>query len=187
MVSYCHFMWDGLCPLCDESDGGQVLAALRRRCLSGLWLKRPVLTSRWKYASQNKVQLPDEYDQIASRLLLSSAHGLTRQFRDLEPFHAFRPTDLQKLVKEVSQRSGMYTVSCPGIGGRTGTKCTSRVVETGLNTEGKRVAADRVKGQLGLLADIEGLLESVDVVFYSHDVPWQFVGHEYVSQNSDEA
>ncbi len=78
----------------------------------------------------------------------------------------------------------MYTISCPG---RTSTKtsnssrCTSSIVEKGLNLEGRVVANQRAEAQLSLLNDIEGELEAVEAVFYSHDVPWQFVGHEYVS------
>jgi hypothetical protein len=43
------------------------------------------------------------------------------------------------------------------------------------------VAQERVEAQLSLLRGIERDLEQMKAVFYSHDVPWQFVGHEYVS------
>lgn len=68
----------------------------------------------------------------------------------------------------------MYTISC-----RNG-KCTPTINEKGLNEEGRRVAKERAEEQLGLLRDVQADLEEVDAVFYSHDVPWQFVGHEYV-------
>ncbi|OCF42296.1 hypothetical protein I317_03916 [Kwoniella heveanensis CBS 569] len=134
----------------------------------------------WAYAERNGVQLKDEYDQI---------------HRDLEPFHAFTPNKLQALVREASSKSGMYSISCPGITHtklskvkpgsnkaklrRPSSKCVYKVVETGLNEEGRRVASERAEAQLELLEDIEDLLEEVKVVMYSHDVPWQFVGHEY--------
>jgi hypothetical protein len=75
--------------------------------------------------------------------------------------------------------SGMYTLTCKC--SKEG--CTATVVETGLNEEGKRVAYQRKDAQLSLLEPIEGDLEPVKVVFYSHDVPWQFIGHEFVSES----
>lgn len=39
----------------------------------------------------------------------------------------------------------------------------------------------RADARLGLVTEVEELLEDVDAVFYSHDVPWQFVGHDFVS------
>lgn len=50
-----------------------------------------------------------------------------------------------------------------------------------MNEEGRRVASERAMAQMSLLRAVEGDLEEVDAVFWSHDVPWQFVGHEYVS------
>lgn len=75
----------------------------------------------------------------------------------------------------------MYTISCPGLTRKASSKCTYSIVEEGLNHEGRTVAKERAQAQLSLLQGIEGELEPVDAVFYSHDVPWQFVGHEYVS------
>ena len=49
------------------------------------------------------------------------------------------------------------------------------------------MAKERAKEQFELLKDIQGDLEKVEVVFYSHDVPWQFVGHEYRSSLLDSA
>lgn len=43
------------------------------------------------------------------------------------------------------------------------------------------MAGQRAAAQLSLVTEIEEELEAVTAVFYSHDVPWQFVGHEYVS------
>nr|XP_018267302.1 uncharacterized protein I303_01287 [Kwoniella dejecticola CBS 10117]OBR89460.1 hypothetical protein I303_01287 [Kwoniella dejecticola CBS 10117] len=123
----------------------------------------------WAYAERNGVQLKDEYDQI---------------YHDLEPFHALPPTKLQNLLRESSEMSGMYTISCHE---RMTSKCIYKIVEKGLNEEGKRVAKERAIQQLGLLEDVEELLEEVKVVMYSHDVPWQFVGHEYKGALEDAA
>ncbi|WWC86254.1 uncharacterized protein L201_001127 [Kwoniella dendrophila CBS 6074] len=129
----------------------------------------------WAYAEKNNVQLKDEYDQI---------------YHDLEPFHALPPKKIQSLLKESSELSGMYTISCPGISvtaSSGSTKCIYKIVEKGLNEEGRRVAKERAKEQLGLLKDIENLLEPIKIVMYSHDVPWQFVGHEYKGALEDAA
>ncbi|WVW82295.1 hypothetical protein I302_104301 [Kwoniella bestiolae CBS 10118] len=134
----------------------------------------------WAYTERNGVGLRDEYDQI---------------YHDLEPFHALPPTKIQSLLKASSEHSGMYTISCPGISSSSSSnnnnqlssKCVYKIVETGLNEEGKRVAKERAKAQLGLLEGIEELLEPVKVVMYSHDVPWQFVGHEYKGALEDAA
>jgi hypothetical protein len=81
--------------------------------------------------------------------------------------------------------SGMFTISCPPYGSRKNARCTAEITEVGLNEEGKRVARQRVEGQLDLLDEVLGELEEVETVFYSHDVPWQFVGHEYVSADEE--
>jgi hypothetical protein len=74
----------------------------------------------------------------------------------------------------------MYTIFCPPFRSGRG-KCTAEITQKGLNEEGMRVARERAEAQLDLLDEITGELEEVSAVFYSHDVPWQFVGHEYVS------
>ncbi|ODO07250.1 hypothetical protein L198_00829 [Cryptococcus wingfieldii CBS 7118] len=101
---------------------------------------------------------------------------------DLEPFHALTPSQLRAHMDTVSRHSGMYTISCPGASNsKPSARCTFEIVEGGLNDEGKRVANQRARAQVELLEDVEELLEEVQVTFFSHDVPWQFVGHEYVS------
>lgn len=135
------------------------------------------------------MQLPDEYDQIV-RLDLSPHPGhddivLTLQNKDLTPFHALTPSQIQTLVRTASSKSGMYTISCPGAESKLPSEkreCTFKVNTEGLNAEGKKVANMRVEAQMGLLRDVAAELEEVQAVFYSHDVPWQFVGHEYVSR-----
>jgi hypothetical protein len=79
----------------------------------------------------------------------------------------------------------MYTIRCPGSNPKTNTKdtaCRYEINEEGLNAEGRLVAGQRVEAQMSLVRDIQEELEPVEAVFYSHDVPWQFVGHEYVSR-----
>lgn len=76
--------------------------------------------------------------------------------------------------------SGMYTITCPGHKA-TGERCTASIVEEGLNEEGRTVARQRADAQLSLLHDIQAELEPIDAVYSSHDGPWQFIGHEYVS------
>jgi len=81
----------------------------------------------------------------------------------------------------------MYTLSCSGKSTSTPGACTATIVHEGLNEEGERVARERAEAQLSLLKDIQADLEPVDAVFYSHDVPWQFVGHEYIGALEDAA
>ena len=109
---------------------------------------------------------------------------MSSQHRDLDPFFAVNPLKLQTLMREVSARSGYYTVACPGINGPKGSECSSSLVKEGLNDEGTRVMGQRAEGQLSLVSDVAAELEEVQATFYSHDVPWQFVGHEYVSDPS---
>lgn len=76
----------------------------------------------------------------------------------------------------------MYLISCAGPDAEGKTKgCKYQINERGLNEEGKRVAKERAEAQFELIKEIQDDLERVEAVFYSHDVPWQFVGHEYVS------
>lgn len=78
----------------------------------------------------------------------------------------------------------MYTISCAGRGPGIAAKdrvCTYSISTEGLNEEGRAVAQQRVSAQMELVLDIQAELEEVEAVFYSQDVPWQFVGHEYVS------
>jgi hypothetical protein len=74
----------------------------------------------------------------------------------------------------------MYTITCPGHK-TTEERCTASIVEEGLNEEGRTVARQRADAQLSLLHDIQAELEPIDAVYSSHDGPWQFIGHEYVS------
>jgi hypothetical protein len=85
----------------------------------------------------------------------------------------------------------MYTVYCPGVSALPksddeevdpeATECTYDINTEGLHEGAQRIARERAEGQISLLEDIRDQLEEVEAVFYSEDVPWQFVGHEYVS------
>jgi hypothetical protein len=85
----------------------------------------------------------------------------------------------------------MYTVYCPGVSALPksddeevdpeATECTYDINTAGLHEGAQRIARERAEGQISLLEDIRDQLEEVEAVFYSEDVPWQFVGHEYVS------
>ena len=83
----------------------------------------------------------------------------------------------------------MYTVYCPGVSALPksddeevdpeATECTYDINTEGLHEGAQRIARERAEGQISLLEDIRDQLEEVEAVFYSEDVPWQFVGHEY--------
>ena len=111
------------------------------------------------------------------------------QHIDLEPFNAFTPSELQKIRKQSKTMSGMYIIKCDGQAPsrKSKSRCSYTVVEQGLNAEGRRVAHERAKAQLSLIHEIEGELEDIEAVFYSHDGPWQFVGHEYVGLDLSES
>jgi hypothetical protein len=102
------------------------------------------------------------------------------QHTDLEPFWALTPTRLNDISRIASRREGMYTIRCRR-GKRGNRRCTYKIQDKGLNAEGRLVAFQRANAQLELIKAVEDVLEDVEAVFYSHDVPWQFVGHEYVS------
>ncbi|GFZ43509.1 hypothetical protein JCM24511_01229 [Saitozyma sp. JCM 24511] len=136
----------------------------------------------WAYVEANDVQLPDEYDQI---------------YKDLDPFYALPPRTIQALVTEAASRGGMYTVYCPGVSALPksddeevdpeATECTYDINTAGLHEGAQRIARERAEGQISLLEDIRDQLEEVEAVFYSEDVPWQFVGHEYKGALEDAA
>jgi hypothetical protein len=76
----------------------------------------------------------------------------------------------------------MYTISCKTSSATADLRrCSYTVQDAGLNEEGRLVAHQRAEAQLELIRQVQDVLEDVEAVFYSHDVPWQFVGHDYVS------
>lgn len=79
----------------------------------------------------------------------------------------------------------MYTISCPGKPLKTtrvGGRCTYKLNDKGLSDGTRRIAIERAESSMNLIRPVEWDLERFEAVFYSHDVPWQFVGHEYVSR-----
>lgn len=74
----------------------------------------------------------------------------------------------------------MYTITCKSKR-KIGRRCKFWIQEKGLNEEGKMVAWQRAEAQMEIIRTIEDEVEDVTAVFYSHDVPWQFVGSDYVS------
>lgn len=80
----------------------------------------------------------------------------------------------------------MFTIKCTkGDGAEDG--CSYTLQEKGLNQEGSNIGHMRAKDQLDLIAEIQHELEDVEAVFYSHDVPWQFLGNDYRSALVDSA
>ena len=56
--------------------------------------------TRWKYAVENNVQLPDEYDQI---------------YNDLESFWGIEPSGLIQIQKEGELKQDTYTLNEAGL------------------------------------------------------------------------
>jgi len=104
---------------------------------------------RWKYVTENNVQLPDEYDSI---------------FHDLEPFWGIQPSDLIRMRDKMESQQDSYTL------GRTnGTKID--VVTYALRDDG---LLRNSRGILGLFSDIEEYLPPFRAVFSPHDNPSLF-------------
>jgi hypothetical protein len=100
---------------------------------------------------------------------------------------------------------GTYVLACPSSSGKSPAagKAKSKytktylppdngdcyIAETTYRDEGELAAEmDRAMGQLELLHTFQDSLkdlldEELRVTFYAHDVPFQFVGHEYVSRS----
>lgn len=128
------------------------------------------------------------------------------QYKDLEPFHALRPRTLRNLQSTWETIRGTYVLSCPSAVQRSKRARVPAKVPHDLlkqyapprdggcylaqtswddaTGEGETGRA-RSDQQLELLAEVEDLLaeildEELRVTFYMHDVPFQFVAHEYV-------
>ncbi|BEJ14671.1 hypothetical protein CspHIS471_0404380 [Cutaneotrichosporon sp. HIS471] len=117
----------------------------------------------WYWAQEAGIPLPDEYDQI---------------HLDLEPYLAIRPSDFRDNVEAASKMEGMYTITC-ATKGDIGTECTEKVQGEGLDPEVHLVLTQRSVAQLELIKPLEGMLQDIKAVFFMHDGPWQFVGHDY--------
>ncbi|GMK58662.1 hypothetical protein CspeluHIS016_0601040 [Cutaneotrichosporon spelunceum] len=117
----------------------------------------------WHWAAKAGIPLPDEYDQI---------------HRDLDPYWGIRPSDFRAQAEAAAKMDSMYTITCAKKAGG-GTECTQKVKGEGLDDDGLRVLTQRSVAQLGLIKPLESMLEDVRAVFYMHDGPWQFIGHDF--------
>lgn len=81
---------------------------------------------------------------------------------------------------------GMYTITCKT---KTdgGARCTEKVEPGGLEGEHLVVLKERSVAQLDLIKPVQDKLEDVTAVFYFEDVPWQFVGYDFVSPEATRA
>jgi hypothetical protein len=104
----------------------------------------------------------------------------SHQHHDLEPYWAIRPSDFRANAEAASKMDGMYTITCAAKAGG-GSECTEKVQGEGLEPGVHLVLTQRSEAQLDLIKPLEGLLDDTKAVFYMHDGPWQFVGHDYVS------
>lgn len=120
--------------------------------------------TRWKYAQDHKVQLPDEYDSI---------------FHDLEPFWGIEPKDLLAIRDDLESKKDSYTV------GQT-SSATIGVVNYAFN-DGKY--DQLIKGSvkiIDLLRDVEEFLPPFRIVISPHDGPNRLSDHN-VKTNALEA
>lgn len=94
------------------------------------------------------------------------------------------PQTMRKAREKASAMEGMYTVHCKAVEGGMGTTCSVTMNTPGSNHSHTPIMEERSEAQLELLKGIEMALEPVEVAFWSHDGPWQFVGHDYVSESA---
>jgi len=119
---------------------------------------------RWDYVVKHKVQLPDEYDQI---------------YRDIEPFWALRPSDIKARQETWETFPGTYTISNE-----------DGFIYLALHTmpEGDEdVAETRASDQIKLLREVQQWLPDFRATFTAHDVPYQFIGHDQLSEAREAA
>ncbi|GMK54891.1 hypothetical protein CspeluHIS016_0114770 [Cutaneotrichosporon spelunceum] len=111
----------------------------------------------WKYVVENKVQLPDEYDQID---------------KDLRLFRALRPNDILRRIGKASQESGTFTIKV-----RNGlVDSTSNMNRTDVNHE---LHAGRMDGQLELIRPIAEHIPDMTAVYTIHDTPFNFISYAH--------
>lgn len=101
------------------------------------------------------MQLPDEYDQI---------------LKDLMPFYALSPKDLQLRLEETAQMPDTYTVRI-----RHGSiRSTSR-----FDVDEISGADDRQGGQIELLRPVARYLPDLLAVYSVHDTPTQLISWDH--------
>ena len=121
---------------------------------------------RWKYAQDNGVQLPDEYDQI---------------YNDLEVFHGIAPSDLIKSQSENEQRKDTYTIGKNESG--EAVEVVAWAFEEGKFDQLIVGAMDIIK----LFDQVNGLLPPFRVTFTPHDAPHRVSDYALTSALLDAA
>lgn len=133
---------------------------------------------RWRFTadgSDNKVQLPDEYDQIE---------------RDLHLFWALHPRDLRRRIENAGTREDTFSIKVKRGQLRISGKFGQDVVNH----------RDRRDGQFALIKDVAEHIPDMEAVYTSHDTPWNILswGHrqtlleylendEYIDMTEEEA
>ena len=105
--------------------------------------------------SENNVPLPDEYDRI---------------YKDLLPFAALSPRDLNARIDAAAHLPDTYTL-----------RITRGSLRTSSTYDGKAIngAEDRLKGQTALIGPIAKYLEDMTVVYSVHDTPISVLGWDH--------
>ncbi|TFK42149.1 hypothetical protein BDQ12DRAFT_598807 [Crucibulum laeve] len=106
----------------------------------------------WKYAADNDVQLPDEYDMIV---------------RDLEPFWGIDPVELQKVQEAQENVTDSFTLAKNATG-------TVDLVKTAFSDPETWRQRGLLRGKdeiLDLLRPVEELLSPFRAIFSPHDNP----------------
>nr|XP_018260022.1 uncharacterized protein I303_08094 [Kwoniella dejecticola CBS 10117]OBR82180.1 hypothetical protein I303_08094 [Kwoniella dejecticola CBS 10117] len=108
----------------------------------------------WDYVVENNIPLPDEYDQI---------------HRDLLPFRALSPKDLNNRIKQASKLSDTYTLRVKKGSIRTNVFYSADI----------HGADERLEQQTELLRPIARFLPDLQAVWSVHDTPRTIIGWDY--------
>ncbi|WRT70499.1 uncharacterized protein IL334_007497 [Kwoniella shivajii] len=114
----------------------------------------------WNYVVENDVLLPDEYDQIN---------------KDLYPFRALSPRDLNKRIKEASKLSDTYTLKMKRGSMRTNVFYSADI----------KGANERLEQQVELIKPITHMLPDMEVVWSIHDTPRTIIGWDHRRELSE--
>ncbi|KLT40244.1 hypothetical protein CC85DRAFT_249776 [Cutaneotrichosporon oleaginosum] len=114
----------------------------------------------WHYVVDNRVQLPDEYDQID---------------RDLHLFHALHPNDIIGRVAKAAREPDTFVLKV-----RRGLVRT-----TGSVNSSDWLHGARRDGQLELIRPIARHLPDLTAVYTVHDTPFNFVSHAHKAELLD--
>ncbi|WWC92054.1 uncharacterized protein L201_007008 [Kwoniella dendrophila CBS 6074] len=108
----------------------------------------------WAYVVENGIPLPDEYDQIE---------------RDLLPFRALSPRDLNNRIEAASQLADTFTMRVKRGSVRTNV----------FYSENIHGADERLDQQAELLSPIAQWLPDMEIVWSVHDTPRNIIGYDY--------